>query len=91
MDIDFTPRNVAKYVAKSIVYLKVTQITEDAITDYTRFEEDDLVVRIVPKVVAWAVSDKLKPVTDKVVDKTADYIVAKREARASKKDNTTEK
>lgn len=90
MDIEFTPRNVAKYVAKTIVYLKVTQLTEDAMTDYTRFEKDDLVVKIAPKVVAWYVSDKLKPATDKLVDKSADFIVAKWEARNTKKDKPEE-
>lgn len=90
MDIEFTPRNVAKYVAKTIVYLKVTQISENAMIDYTRFEKDDLVVKIAPKVVAWYVSDKLKPVTDKMVDKSADFIVAKWNDRSAKKDQTEE-
>lgn len=74
----FTPRNVVKYVAKAIVHSRVAQLTEDAITDYTRFEEDDTIVRISSNVVGWYVSDKLKPVTDRMVDKTADFIAAKR-------------
>jgi hypothetical protein len=90
MDIEFTPRNVAKYVVKATVYLKTTQLAEDAITDYTRFEEDDIVTSIGSKCIGWYVSDKLKPVTDKMVDKTADFIVAKRENRKAKKNKTTE-
>lgn len=90
MDIEFTPRNVVKYVVKTAVYLQVTKLTENALIDYTRFEEDDIVTRIVPKVVGWAVSDKLKPVTDTVVDKTADFVNAKREARKTNKNQTEE-
>jgi hypothetical protein len=91
MDIEFTPRNVVKYIVKTAVYARVTSITEDVIVDYTRFEEDDFVTKTGSKVVGWYVSDRLKPVTDKMVDKTADYIVAKREARATKKNKTDEK
>jgi hypothetical protein len=90
MDIEFTPRNVVKYIVKAAVYARVTSITEDVIVDYTRFEEDDFVTKTGSKVVGWYVSDRLKPVTDKMVDKTADYIVAKREARATKKNKTNE-
>ena len=64
-------------------------LTRKAI-DYTRFEEDDIVTKIAPKVVGWYVSDKLKPVTDKAVDKAADFVNARREARAAKKNKTTE-
>jgi hypothetical protein len=90
MDMPFTPRNVVKYVVKTAVYLKATSLLEDAMVDYTRFEEDDIVVKIAPKVVAWYVSDKLQPVTDKAVDVTADFIVAKREAHKAKKNQTEE-
>lgn len=84
----FTARNVAKFVVKAAVHSKVAQLTEDAIIDYTRFEEDDKIVDISSHVVGWYVSDKLKPVTDRMVDKTADFIVAKRAKRAAKKDAT---
>jgi len=85
---DFTLRNVTKYAVKAAVHGYVASVAADAITDYTRFEEDDAVVRISSNVIGWGVSDKLKPVTNKIVDKTADFIVAKREARKSKKNNT---
>jgi hypothetical protein len=81
---DFTPRNVAKFVVKAIVAGRAAQLAEDAITDYTRFEEDDMIVDISTSVIGWYVSDKLKPYTDKMVDKTADFIAAKR----GKKDTT---
>jgi hypothetical protein len=90
MDLPFTPRNVVKYVVKTAVYLKATSLLEDAMVDYTRFEEDDIIVKIAPKVVAWYVSDKLQPVTDKAVDVTADFIVAKREAHKANKNKTEE-
>lgn len=90
MDMPFTPRNVVKYVAKTAVYLQATRLLENAMVDYTQFEQDDIVVKIAPKVVAWYISDKLQPVTDTAVDKTADFIVAKREARKTKKNQTEE-
>lgn len=77
----FTPRNVAKYIAVAIVHGKTAQLTEDAITDHTQFEEDDMIVNIGSHVVGWYVSHKLKPITDKMVDVTADRIVAFRETR----------
>lgn len=81
----FTPRNAAKYIAKAIVHGKVASVTEDIIIDYSRFEEDDTIVDISSHLVGWYVSDKLKPLTDKMVDKTADFVVAKRDARKAKK------
>jgi hypothetical protein len=82
----FTPRNVVKFVVKSIVAAKTAQLTEDALVDYTSLEEDSTTVDIAGAVVGWYVSDKLKPVTDGIVDKTADFVVSKREARKAKKD-----
>lgn len=86
MSLDFTPRNVAKYVAQAIVAGKTAQLTEDAIVDHTRFEEDDMIVDISSHLVGWFVASKLKPVTDRAVDVTADFIAAKREEYKAKKD-----
>lgn len=86
----FTARNVAKYAAKAAVQAKVAITTKHAIVDYTRFEEDDTVTSIGSHLVGWYVSDKVKPFTDKAVDKTADFITKKRAERAAKKDTTTE-
>lgn len=83
--MDFTARNAAKYVVKAIIHFKTAQITEDVITDHTRFEEDDMIVDISGHLVGWYVSDKLKPVTDAMVDKTADFVVARKNARTAKK------
>lgn len=82
METPFTPRNVAKYAVKFIVAARVAQVAENTITDYTRFEEDDMIVDISSSVVGWYVSDKLKPYTDKMVDKTADFIAEKRGKKA---------
>lgn len=86
----FTPRNAAKFVVTTIIKVKTAQKTEDLITDYTQFEEDALVVDIAGGLVGWWVGDRLKPYTDKVVDKTADFIVAKREQMKEKKDTPSE-
>jgi hypothetical protein len=85
MDIDFTPRGVAKFVVNGAVKFKAAKITEHAITDYTRFEEDDFVVEITSGLVGGYIGHKLKPVTDWAVDKTADFVVTTR-AKFTKKD-----
>jgi hypothetical protein len=89
-DTPFTTRNVAKFVAKAIVAAKAKQTAETAITEYTELEKDDTIVDISGSVIGWYVSEKLSPVTDKMVDKTADFIAAKREARKDKKDQPSE-
>lgn len=80
----FTKRNVAKFVLKTLVAGKASQITEDVITDHTHFEEDDIVVNIAGGMIGWYISDKLKPITDGMVDKTADWFVARKEQKAQK-------
>lgn len=87
---EFTPRNAAKYAAQAIIASKTSQIAEDVITDYTRFEDDDIVVDISGHFVGWYVSSKLRPVTDTMVDKAADFISAKREQLKTKKETSTE-
>lgn len=81
----FTPRNVAKFVVTTGIKFYVAGATHNAIIDYTRFEEDDKIVDIASAVIGWGVADKLKPVTDKIVDKTADKVVEVRANRAAKK------
>lgn len=85
----FTPRNVTKFVVKTMVHAKTASVVEDAITDYTRFEEDDMIVDISSHLAGWYVSDKLKPYTDKIVDTVADKIVALR-AKKTEKNKTSE-
>ena len=80
----FTPRNVAKFVAQAIVAGKTSQLTEKAITDHTRFEDDDMIVDISGTLVGWYVSQKLKPITDGMVDKTADKLVEWKKNRDQK-------
>jgi hypothetical protein len=86
----FTARNVSKHVLRAIVAAKVTQIASDAAANYTRYEEDDMVVKIGSGVVGWGVAYHLQPVTNAIVDKTADFITEQRTKRAAKK-NTEEK
>lgn len=77
--MDFTPRNVAKYVVKAVIHTQVQQFAKDQISDHSRFDNDDMIVKIPSHLIAWYVSDKLKPYTDRVVDTTADFIAEKRE------------
>lgn len=85
MSTAFTARNVTKFIVKAIVAGKTAQITENALTDYTSLEEDSMAVDIAGGVVGWYVSDKLKPVTDAMVDKTFDFVATKKENRKTKK------
>lgn len=84
-DPDFTPRNVAKFAVTFLIRGKVVKIVRNAANDYTALEQDNLLVRASANIVGWGVSAKLKPHTDKVVDKTADFVVARREKKAAKK------
>jgi hypothetical protein len=88
---DFIPRNIAKYVVTGAITMKVAQLTKDAMVDNTRFSEDDMIVKLGSGVVGWGAAAKLKPYTDKAVDKTADFVNKKREARKTKKEATIEK
>lgn len=81
----FTARNVSKFIAKSLVAAKTTQLTAETIADHTHYEKDDTIVELGSGVVGWYVSAKLSPITDAIVDKTADFVTAKREARQAKK------
>lgn len=85
-----TPRSVAKHIAKSAVAIKTSQIAEGAITDYTGFEKDDMVVKITTGFIGGYVAYRLSPVTDYAVDKVADFIVAKREDFKTKKNEKPE-
>jgi hypothetical protein len=88
---DFTPRTVAKYVATTAIKMKTVQLAKEALADHTRFEEDDIVVRIGANVIGWGIAFKLKPYTDMAIDKTADFVNDRREAqKADQKDTTPE-
>jgi|tagenome__1003787_1003787.scaffolds.fasta_scaffold20989415_11 hypothetical protein len=90
----FTARNVSKFIVTSIIALKTADAAENVITDHTRFEEDDLVASLGSKLIGWCVADTVKPYSDKMVDKTADFVATKRANRkakkAAKKSETTE-
>lgn len=86
----FTARNATKFVVTAIVKKKAGDLAEDLLIDYTRFEEDDMIVDLSGTLVGWYIGDKVKPITDKVVDKTFDKIGALRAKRAAKKEAAAE-
>lgn len=87
----FTARNVAKYAVTAIIAAKVEDTAENAIIEHTSHEEDELIVTLGSHVIGWGVASAVKPHTDKIVDKTANFIAAKRQARKDKKNaDTTE-
>jgi hypothetical protein len=85
MNHPVTTRMIAKKVAQALVASQVARLTRGAITDYTRFDKDDMIVEVGSGTVGWLVSEYCAPVTDKIVDKASDYIVIKRGERKSKK------
>lgn len=82
---DFTPRNVAKYVVQATVQFRTAKLVKTTMVDHTNFESDSNTVTLVSNVVGWGVAAKLKPHTDKLVDKTADFVADKRAKRQAKK------
>ena len=86
----FTARNVMKFIARAVVAAKTAELTAETIADNTRYEKDDTVVEIGSQVVGWYISEKLQPVTDKIVDSTADFITVQRTKLQAKK-NTKKK
>lgn len=88
MDNAELARNVAKWLAVSIIDLATTQAVANTVADRsTRFEKDDLIVKLGAGAVGMVVSAKLKPVTDKMVDKAADFASEQWTKRRPKKDN----
>jgi hypothetical protein len=85
MDTEFTARNVAKWVVKSIVAIKTTELVAKTAAEHTNFEKDDMVVKIGSGVIGWGVSARLQPITDAMVDKTTDFTVAQWDNFRSKK------
>ena len=86
MDDAFTVRNLGKWLAKSIVAAKAADLAEDALINHTNLDEDGHIVNLGSKAVGWYISSKLEPVTDKFVDKTADFLIEQRIKRQAKKD-----
>lgn len=85
--LDFTARNVAKFVVKSAVHSYTAGLAETTIVDHTKFEEDDFIVKTSSQVIGWCAASQAEPYTSRAVDKIADFIAAK---RAKKQNNTTE-
>ena len=86
---DFTPRNILKYLATGAISMKVASMTKETLADHTRFEQDNIVVKLTAGVVGWGAGHHAKPYTDKAVDKACDFVNAKREARKDRKKEDT--
>ncbi len=87
----FTARNVTKFIVQSAVANYTAGLVHTTIIDNTDLEDDNFVVDLGSKVVGWGVASKLKPYTDRAVDKTADFVTSKREARKAKKNAKKDK
>ncbi|HXQ36964.1 MAG TPA: hypothetical protein VN843_23330 [Anaerolineales bacterium] len=74
MKDEFTLRNAAKTVVKAAIAYKTGKMTKNAIADHTEYDKDAFVPDTIGMLVGWYISSKFEPVTDKIVDKTADQI-----------------
>ena len=87
MESESLALDVAKWLLNSAVAMKTAQLAADTVADYTRFEKDSLAVRLGSGAIGMVVARKLEPATDAIVDKTADFIVEKRNKFRSRKNN----
>lgn len=69
-------RTVAKYIVNGAISFKTTQFVKNAVSDYTRFEKDDLIVNLAAGAVGLVVANTLEPLTDKAVNVTFDFVSA---------------
>jgi hypothetical protein len=84
-------RTVAKFVVNGAISFKTNQFTKNLITDYTRFEKDDLVTNLTAGAVSLVVTQALEPLTEKAVDVTFDFVGTQyKKLKNRKKDDTTE-
>lgn len=93
-NVQFTPRGVAKFSVSFIIKAKVAKKTAHFISERTSLESDSIAVGLGSALVGNFVGQSLRPLTDKMVDKTADFITQKRDERKSnksEKDKTEEK
>jgi len=88
---DFTARNIAKWVARSIVAIKTAEVVTNTTANNTNFEKDAMIVKIGAGIVGWGVSNACGSLTDIAVDKTADFLTEKWNNRQAKKNDKQEK
>lgn len=80
-----TARLVAKKVVQALIASQISKFTANTVSDYTRFDTDDTIVEVGSGMVGWLVSEQLAPFSDKIVDKTTDFVTSKREQRKERK------
>lgn len=85
MDNESIPRQVAKWVVISAIDVATTKSVANAADNYTRFQKNNMLVQLGSGAVGMIVCANLKPVTDKFVDKTADFIIIQRVKFQAKK------
>jgi hypothetical protein len=88
---DFTARNIAKWVARSVVAIKTAEIVTNTTTNNTNFEKDAMIVKIGAGLVGWGVSNALGGLTDVAVDKSADFLTEKWNSRQAAKNDKQDK
>lgn len=77
-------RDMAKAAIYYAIQEKTKRLTRRYIDTYTGLDEDSIRTRIAGNVVGQTVAWKAKKYTDKLVDKTADWYVARQESKTEK-------
>lgn len=79
----FTPRNVAKFAAKSMVGTIVAGAVKEVLIQHFPATERLKIAGLTGTIAGWYVSDQLEPLTDDLVDFAADeYIELLKRKRA---------
>jgi hypothetical protein len=81
-------RTFAKHIAQSAVGLGASTLTARAVDNYTPYDPNAFIVKLGAGAVGFIVASKLQPLTDAAVDKSADFVAAKRQARRDRKNES---
>jgi hypothetical protein len=87
MDKNAAARSAAKWLIDSIIVIKTTELAADVLTDHTRYDQDNFIVKVASGAVGGVVSIAIAPVVDITVDKTADFVTAKYQAFRTKRND----
>lgn len=82
---ELTPVTIAQHAVRQIIALNVASACTTAIDNYTEIDPDSITVKVGTGVVGQYVAYKAKPITDPMVQKTADRINGWKANRRNKK------
>lgn len=85
------PRDLAKMAVGVAIGYKVQTVAANSIDEHTSLEKDSATVQIGSGVLGMYVATKLGPISDKAIDVTFDFVIAQRNKRRDRKNDSDEK